>query len=165
VKKLMVSEIPLNNLRATNAFAREVARGLTGREVLLLSGDLGAGKTTFVRHLARALGIDPSWVSSPSFTLVQRYPHGHGLCGIFHADLYRLGGEGDLEALGLEEAWGAPDLIVVEWPALLERSGVPPGRPIHRLTFRVASDGSRTVRWERDGCGENPPPDGGGRGA
>lgn len=146
----MVTEIPLRNLRATNAFARELARELTGREVLLLSGDLGAGKTTFVRGLVRALGIDASWVSSPSFTLVQRYPAGKKGFGVFHADLYRLAVPGDLEALGLDEAWGAADLIVVEWPELLERADIPPGRAVHRLRFGVEADGSRTLRWERE---------------
>jgi tRNA threonylcarbamoyl adenosine modification protein YjeE len=146
----MVSEIPLKNLRATAAFAREVGRGLTGREVLLLSGELGAGKTTFVRYLAKALGIDPTWVSSPSFTLVHQYPAGAKGFGVLHADLYRLGAPEELEALGLDESWGSPDLVVVEWPGLLEEAGLPAGRAVHRLAFRAPADGSRIVRWERE---------------
>ena len=145
----MVSDTSLKNLRATGAFARKVASGLTGREVLLLSGDLGAGKTTFVRYLAKALGMDPTWVSSPSYTLVQRYPAGARGFGTLHADLYRLGAPEDLEALGIEEEWGSPDLVVVEWPELLEKAGLPAGRPIHRLAFCACADGSRIVRWER----------------
>jgi tRNA threonylcarbamoyladenosine biosynthesis protein TsaE len=146
----MVSEIFLKNLRATAAFARKVGRELTGREILFLSGDLGAGKTTFVRYLAKALGIDPTWVSSPSFTLVQRYPAGAKGFGILHVDLYRLGAPGDLEALGLDEAWGSPDLVVVEWPGLLEEAGLPEGRAFHRLTFHASADGARTVLWEKE---------------
>lgn len=146
----MVSDIPLKNLRATGTFARRVARGLTGREVLLLTGELGAGKTTFVRGLARALGIDPGWVSSPSFTLVQRYPAGAAGIGVTHADLYRLDSPDDLEALGLEEIWASHDLLLVEWPGVLVEAGLPPGRGIHRLTFAVAPDGARRVLWERE---------------
>lgn len=146
----MVVEIPLKDLRATGTFARRVARELAGREVLLLAGELGAGKTTFVRGFARALGIDPGRVSSPSFTLVQRYPSGSSGFGVIHVDLYRLRSPDDLEALGLEELWESPDLLVVEWPEMLIRAGLPSGRSIHRLTFAVTPDGARTVRWERE---------------
>ena len=143
----MAQEIALPNLRKTAGFAREVARRLTGREALLLAGELGAGKTTFVRGLVRALGINPRWVSSPSFTLVQRYPAGTAGFGVTHADLYRLATPDDLEAVGVEELWASPDLLVVEWPEALLRAGFPEGRSVHRLTFSVNLDGSRTVLW------------------
>ena len=64
-------DLVLRSLRDTRALARRLARRIAGGEIVLLSGDLGTGKTTFVRCLAEALGIDPDWVSSPSFTLVQ----------------------------------------------------------------------------------------------
>ncbi|OYW01808.1 MAG: hypothetical protein B7X11_03890, partial [Acidobacteria bacterium 37-65-4] len=79
----------LRDRRATRALALQVGRRLTGAELLLLTGELGAGKTTFVRYLTQALGLDPAWVSSPSFTLLQRYPPGPGGFGITHVDLYR----------------------------------------------------------------------------
>ncbi len=73
---------------ATQEVAREMAAALRPGDVLLLSGDLGAGKTTFVRGLAEGLGVDPDDVSSPTFTLVHEYRGGR--LTLYHADLYRL---------------------------------------------------------------------------
>src|SRR5215216_6169259 len=84
----------------TAAVARELASRLKAGDVLLLSGNLGAGKTAFVRGLAEGLGIDPSEVSSPTFTLVHEY-RGDGLT-LYHADLYRLE-RAATDDLGLEE--------------------------------------------------------------
>jgi tRNA threonylcarbamoyladenosine biosynthesis protein TsaE len=145
----MSESIPLKDLRSTRALALRVAKAVSGRHALLLSGDLGAGKTTFVRYLAGFLGIDPSWVSSPSFTLIQPYPAGGAGFGLVHVDLYRLKGTDDLEALGLDELWASGDLIAIEWPQLLEEAGLPAGRPIHRIAFEVDGDGKRRVIWNR----------------
>src|SRR5258705_12406514 len=72
----------------THAIARELAASLRAGDVLLLAGDLGAGKTTFVKGLAAGLGIDPDDVSSPTFTLLHEYRGGK--LTLYHADLYRL---------------------------------------------------------------------------
>ena len=72
----------------TAAMARELASTLQAGDVLLLSGNLGAGKTAFVRGLAAGLGIDPEEVSSPTFTLIHEYRGGR--LRLYHADLYRL---------------------------------------------------------------------------
>ena len=73
---------------ATQAVAFEMAAGLAAGDVVLLEGDLGAGKTAFVRGLAAGLGVDPEEVSSPTFTLVHEYRGGR--LTLYHADLYRL---------------------------------------------------------------------------
>jgi len=143
-----MDRIAVADLEATSAFARECAARLGGREVLLLSGDLGAGKTTFVRYLAESMGLDPQWVSSPSFTLIQRYPGRDGSGGILHADLYRLRDAGEVGEIGLVDEWDSDDLIVVEWPDLLEEYGIPPGRPVIRIRFSHEDEGSREVRIE-----------------
>ena len=96
--------------------ARELARGLSGKELLLLSGELASGKTTFVKFLAEALGFPPDEVSSPSFTIINHYSSAKKPYGICHLDLYRLGGDSSLEPLGLEHLLGSDDLVVVEWP-------------------------------------------------
>ena len=80
---------------------------------MLLSGPLGAGKTAFVRGLARGLGIDPDEVSSPTFTLVHEY-RGRRL-RLFHADLYRLG-RAAAEDLGLDELGVRDGVLAIEWP-------------------------------------------------
>ena len=79
----------------------ELARLLPAASVLLLFGDLGAGKTAFVRGLAEALGVDRDQVSSPTFTLMQEYRGGR--LPLFHVDLYRLDDPREIDDLGLDE--------------------------------------------------------------
>lgn len=95
----------------TAAVARELAATLEPGSVILLSGDLGAGKTAFVRGLAEGLGIDPAEVSSPTFTLVHEYRGGR--LPLYHADLYRLD-RTDAEDLGIEQA-GLDGILAIEW--------------------------------------------------
>jgi tRNA threonylcarbamoyladenosine biosynthesis protein TsaE len=111
----------------TRAAARAIASMLTGGDVLLLSGTLGAGKTAFVRGLAEGLGIDPGEVSSPTFTLLHEYRGGR--LPLYHADLYRLDSAA-AEDLGLEEAGAGGGVLAIEWPERLSRgmSGAVPIR-------------------------------------
>ena len=97
----------------TERLAETMAAGLGAGDVLLLSGPLGAGKTAFVRGLARGLGVDPDEVSSPTFTLVHEYRGGR--LRLFHADLYRLGTT-DAEDLGLDELGVRDGVLAIEWP-------------------------------------------------
>jgi tRNA threonylcarbamoyladenosine biosynthesis protein TsaE len=100
----------------TQQVARELAATLTGGDVVLLSGDLGAGKTTFVRGLAEGLSIDSDDVSSPTFTLLHEYKGGRLM--LHHADLYRLTGAAT-EDVGLEEAGMRNGVLAIEWPERL----------------------------------------------
>lgn len=132
---------PLPTLRATASLARRIARSLRGRDLILLSGELGAGKTTFVRYLAQALGISGGWVSSPSFTLVQRYPAGRAGVAVTHVDLYRLANPTQVDGLGLDEVIAGDDLVVVEWPEAGEPLWSHGGRPIWRVDLRSGPRG------------------------
>jgi tRNA threonylcarbamoyladenosine biosynthesis protein TsaE len=113
----------------TCAVAREFAATLSAGDVVLLAGDLGAGKTMFVKGLAAGLGIDPADVSSPTFTLLHEYRGGR--LTLYHADLYRLDNTAT-EDLGLEETGVRDGVLAIEWP--------------DRLTHDM--DGARLVRIE-----------------
>jgi tRNA threonylcarbamoyladenosine biosynthesis protein TsaE len=110
--------------------------------VVLLSGELGAGKTAFVRGLARGLGADPADVASPTFVLLTAYP---GRLTLHHADLYRLRGDGDEADIGLEELPGPDGVLAVEWAERLPR--VPWTRPL-RVRLDHAGEDLRTIRIE-----------------
>jgi tRNA threonylcarbamoyladenosine biosynthesis protein TsaE len=97
----------------TQAVARALAATLLPAAVVLLSGNLGAGKTAFVRGLLEGLGGDPEDVSSPTFTLVHEYRGGR--LALYHADLYRLE-RAATEDLGLEEMGLADGVLAIEWP-------------------------------------------------
>lgn len=96
----------------TEAIGRELGARLLPNGVLLLSGELGAGKTVLVRGLAAALGIDAAEIQSPTFTLMRSHQGTGG--SLLHIDLYRLEPE-EVPELGLEEALYGPGVKVVEW--------------------------------------------------
>ena len=97
----------------TAAVARELATTLRAGSILLLSGNLGAGKTAFVRGLAAGLGVDPEDVSSPTFTLIHEYRGGR--LTLYHVDLYRLERAATAD-LGLEELGVRDGILAIEWP-------------------------------------------------
>jgi tRNA threonylcarbamoyladenosine biosynthesis protein TsaE len=125
----------------TERLAETLATSLQPGDVVLLTGPLGAGKTAFVRGLARGLGIDPEEVSSPTFTLVHEYAGGR--LRLFHADLYRLA-EGDTAELGLEEAGVRDGILAIEWPDRL----VAPFSTAIGVVLAVIDDATREVRIE-----------------
>ncbi len=110
-----------NSEADTRAFAARFAATLQPGAVLLLSGDLGAGKTAFVRGLAEGLGIDPADVTSPTFTLV--HEHRQGRLPLVHVDLYRLN-EADLDELGMDADLAEQGVLAIEWAERLSR-GLP----------------------------------------
>jgi tRNA threonylcarbamoyladenosine biosynthesis protein TsaE len=110
----------------TQRLAGELASTLAAGDVLLLSGNLGAGKTAFVRGLAQGLGIDPEEVSSPTFTLIHEYRGGR--LALYHADLYRLERAGT-EDIGLEEVGVSDGVLAIEWPDRLTHT-IPGARTV-----------------------------------
>jgi len=114
----MPAAIVTSSESETAARGRELAASLPPGAVVLLYGDLGAGKTVFVRGLAEGLGIDPGEVSSPTFTLVQEYRGGR--LPLYHVDLYRLQSI-EVEDLGLDDERMAEGVTAIEWPDRLPR--------------------------------------------
>lgn len=117
-------EILTHSTEETIAQGRAIAATLQPPVLILLSGDLGAGKTTLTKGIAAGLGAaHPDDVTSPTFTLVHRY---EGSTRVYHVDLYRIDGLHDLETLGLEDIFSENAVVIVEWPDRLRmRTGWP----------------------------------------
>ena len=107
----MIDEIVTSTEEETSAAGERLAASLNAGDVVLLYGDLGAGKTAFVRGLARGLGANVDDVSSPTFTLVQEY---HGRVTLYHVDLYRLDPP-EIDDLGLDELVCGDGVVAIEW--------------------------------------------------
>ncbi|MDG5785862.1 tRNA (adenosine(37)-N6)-threonylcarbamoyltransferase complex ATPase subunit type 1 TsaE [Evansella sp. AB-P1] len=97
----------------TEQLAKRLAEFLLGGDIITLEGDLGAGKTSFTKGLAKALGVKKN-VNSPTFTIIKEY---EGRVPFFHMDAYRI--EDDCEDLGLEEYFEGDGVTVVEWPSMI----------------------------------------------
>jgi tRNA threonylcarbamoyladenosine biosynthesis protein TsaE len=143
---------------ATAERTREVGVALANllqpRDTVLLTGDLGAGKTTLVQGVGRGLGVEDH-VASPTFTLVKEYA---GRLDVAHVDVYRLERVQDVIDLGLDELGGPDRVLLVEWGDAVQDL-LPPDRLRVELTTGPADDGRRIVitpqgsswelRWER----------------
>ena len=122
----------------TQAIGQRLAQELTAGDVILLHGDLGAGKTAFVRGLAAGLGVDVEEVSSPTFTLLHEYRGQH--LTLFHADLYRLERVA-AEDLGLQDPAIAGGVLAIEWPERLSHA-LPGARSVR---LEIVDDSTRRI--------------------
>jgi tRNA threonylcarbamoyladenosine biosynthesis protein TsaE len=133
----VIDDIRTGSEEETIAVGERLASRLGAGDVVLLYGDLGAGKTAFVRGMARGLGASPDDVSSPTFTLVQEY---HGRVTLFHVDLYRLE-PNEVDDLGLDELVLGDGVVAIEWA---ERWT---GRPddVYDVRIEDAGDDARRI--------------------
>lgn len=142
----MSREIFLNSLQDTASLARKIGIALQPGQSISLKGDLGTGKTEFVRALIRSLMGEAETVPSPTFTLVQTYETPKGT--LWHCDFYRLESPEEAVELGLEEAL-ANDMVVMEWP---EKLGPRFFRGNLTLSFFLESNGqNRRVMLQGNG--------------
>ena len=137
----MTKTITTHSEEDTATVGRELAATLSAGAVVLLYGDLGAGKTAFVRGLAEGLGVSRDEVSSPTFTLIQEYRGGR--LTLFHADLYRIDDPREFDELGLDEV-GEDGVLAIEWA---ERLPIPPPNSIS-ISIEHAGDNDRRVTVE-----------------
>ena len=103
--------ISLNNLNETEKFGIFLGENLKPGDVVCLNGDLGAGKTTLTKSIAKGLGID-DYVTSPTFTIVNEY---YGKTDLYHIDTYRLDDKIDVDYLGFDEYFYSDGVTIVEW--------------------------------------------------
>ena len=136
-----------HSVRDTEAIASQLARSLRGGECLALHGELGAGKTQFVRGLLAGLDGDPHTVSSPTFVLLNVYDTGR--LKVFHLDAYRVAGSEDFEAIGFAELLEQNGVVVIEWPERVE-SILPAS---NRIDIAIETLSPHTRRIEIRGSG------------
>lgn len=144
----VVREIVTHSYEETIQAGREIGAGLKAPALILLSGDLGAGKTTLTKGIASGLGAArEEEVTSPTFTLVHKY---EGAARVYHVDLYRIVSFADFETLGLEDVFSERAVVIIEWSEKIDLSSDWPTLRIHlehvdentrRITIRAAAGG------------------------
>jgi tRNA threonylcarbamoyladenosine biosynthesis protein TsaE len=129
----------------TEELGIRIGRAAAPDDVIALWGELGSGKTTLVRGIARGLGIDEREVTSPTFVIV--HEHDGGRLPLFHIDMYRLA-PGDTPSTGWDEALSSGGVAAIEWPDRVE-----PWLPEDRLDVRLSHHGGdeREIRVEPTG--------------
>jgi ATPase, YjeE family len=132
------------SVKETEQWACQFAQGLRARDFVALYGDLGAGKTAFVRGMAAGLG--DAYASSPTFSIVHEY---QTTPIIYHFDVYRLQGEDDLEAIGYEEYLAANGIIVMEWPQRVETM-----LPVDRFSIDIQTTGANERQYSLTAYGK-----------
>lgn len=138
----MPSELITNSPQETQEVAKKLISALKTGQVIVLVGDLGAGKTTFVQGIGETLGI--SRMVSPTYTLIREYPIDHQFFNkLYHLDLYRLSTADEVEALGTSEILSDPHaLVLIEWPEkILERLSA----GFITISFEQLSDTQRKI--------------------
>jgi tRNA threonylcarbamoyladenosine biosynthesis protein TsaE len=145
---ITVESVTSRSAESTEVSGRELAVRLRPGDVVLLAGDLAAGKTTFVRGLVDGLDGVREAVSSPSFVLLQSYDcHRKNITVVHHVDLYRLAEDiADLREVGVEEVLSDPSAITaVEWPKDALAAWIPADARVWRVTIIAVDDDSRTI--------------------
>lgn len=145
----MLNKYISKNLDETSKIAKDLSRMVSAGDIILLTGDLGAGKTAFTRCLCENLGVEDV-VSSPSFTIVKEY--NAVTFKIYHIDLYRLSSEDELIEIGFEEIVNdSQSLKIIEWPEL----GVDyyAGFNIIKINVGIMDDDSRVFEVEYENIG------------
>lgn len=139
----MTLDVVTTSQEETEAAGQQLGETLGAGDVVLLHGDLGAGKTVFVRGLARGLGAPADEVSSPTFTLIQEYS---GRVKLYHVDLYRIEPR-EVDDLGLDDLVLGDGVVAIEWADRWN------GRPDDAIEVRIeeAGEDRRRVRISRAG--------------
>ena len=129
-----------SSVTETENIAADLSKNFVGGEVIALHGDLGAGKTQFVRGLLQGLNGQPRSVSSPTFVLLNVYDTGR--LTLYHLDAYRTTGEDDFETIGFQELLEQNGVVAVEWPERIDK--LLPARVWH-ITIKPIEETRRSI--------------------
>lgn len=130
--------ITLSTLEQTIKYGLHLGRIVAAGDIITLSGDLGAGKTTLTQAIGRGLQVpDDYYITSPTFALIHEYP---GRLPMYHLDLYRLGSIEEIEDLGLDEMMYGQGVTIIEWPDRL--AGIMPANYID-IALTLLDENSR----------------------
>lgn len=133
-------EIVTHSSDETIQLGRDLGAQLKPPVLILLTGELGAGKTTLTKGIVSGVGAaSEDEVTSPTFTLVHKYEHG---ARVYHVDLYRIGDFHDLETLGLEDVLAEPGVVIVEWP---DKLTLRTDWPIVRVQLEHVAEDTRKI--------------------
>ena len=139
----MRTAVKTNSAEETLGLGERLGRMLRGGDVVALFGDLGAGKTTLTKGIARGLNLNAD-VHSPTFTLIHEHP---GKVPLYHVDLYRISGENEVEMLGIDEYLCRDGVTVIEWADKM-KSMLPPQRL--DIELKMKGDTERELRFETE---------------
>jgi len=148
-------EIQSNSSDETIAIGREIGANLGAPVLILLTGELGAGKTTLTKGIASGVGAaHEEEITSPTFTLIHKYTGGTRSPdqsaeqpAVYHIDLYRIESRQDLETLGLDDIFNERAIIIVEWP---DRLNLPANWPIVRVKLEHVAEDVRKITIQKD---------------
>lgn len=133
-------EILSRSAEETISRGRELAAGLRAPLLILLTGELGAGKTTLAKGIISGLGAAAEEdITSPTFTLIHTFG---GRVKVFHVDLYRVSDVHDFDTLGLEDLFAEPAIVLIEWP---ERMRLRTDWPVLRIALAHVADEVRKI--------------------
>jgi tRNA threonylcarbamoyladenosine biosynthesis protein TsaE len=138
----------IKSLKETKKYAKLFYKTLKGGEIILLNGDLGAGKTTFTKFLAECMGIKNP-VTSPTFTLIQEYMGTN--MGLIHCDMYRIEDESEVIEMGLEDMlYDMPSnkVAIIEWPNNI--AGILKNLKTIKITIEKGEGDSRFITIDKD---------------
>ena len=141
LKKKSIPKVSLTSSseEETKLCAKKLALQLRAGDIVLLQGDLGAGKTTFVKGLAQALKVAPKKVNSPTFVIMNYYK---GKLPIFHFDLYRLGNPKEIDTLDFDDYFYGEGISLIEWP---ERLGAYKPKEHYLVEFKHKGEHQREI--------------------
>lgn len=138
-----MNSFEINSVEELPIVAKSLVDSLNGRTVLAFHGNMGAGKTTFIKALCAELGVTDT-VASPTFAIVNEYLTPNQKT-IFHFDLYRLETMDDLMNIGAEDYFYSGNLCLIEWPDIA--SSLLPANTV-KINLTVGQEGNRIIQWE-----------------